>query len=283
MITCSRVQKVRPEEIMRFFRVSLVLVVTATSPARAHFSMLLPQVPACKKGEAVTVVYQWGHPFEHQVFDALPPVRLQVMAPDGKGRVLTKFLEKTKVKGDGKDVAVYQFQFTPPERGDYTFLLNTPPIWMPEEREFLQDTVKVVLHVQAQKGWDAADDQQLQIVPLTRPYGLQAGMVFQARVLDQPAIGFGGPMPGKPAVSQPGLPVFIERYNPQPPKVLPPDELITFTAKTDPNGVVTCTLPSAGWWCIAAQRDAGRRPYEGKNYPVRQRVILWVHVNDAVK
>ena len=26
-----------------------------------------------KKGEAVTVLYQWGHPFEHQLFDAPSP------------------------------------------------------------------------------------------------------------------------------------------------------------------------------------------------------------------
>jgi len=244
--------------------------------AEAHFTMLLPQPPLAKKGEPITIVYQWGHPFEHQLFDAPPPARLQVIGPDGKSRSLTKSLEKIAVKSAGQGIAAYRLRFTPEERGDYTFILNTPPIWMAEDREFLQDMVKVVVHVQAQKGWDARDDRHFQIVPLTRPYGLQAGMVFQARVLGEPS-------PGKPVVSQPGLAVFIERYNSQPPKTLPADELITFTSKTDPNSVVTCTLPTAGWWCIAAQRDAGRRQYEGKDYPVRQRVILWVYVTEAAK
>jgi uncharacterized GH25 family protein len=49
--------------------------------------------------------------------------------------------------------------------------------------------------------------------------------------------------------------------------------------RTDPNGVVTCTLPEAGWWCLTAQRAAGERKHEGKEYPVRERSTLWVHVD----
>jgi cobalt/nickel transport protein len=260
------------------FPLSVAATVLAVTAAEGHFTMFLPQSPTAKKGEPLTIVYQWGHPFEHQLFDAPRPDRLQAIDPDGKSRLLTKSLEKVAVKAEGKDVAAYRLNFTPQKRGDYTFILSTPPIWMAEDREFLQDTIKLVVHVQAQKNWDAEDNGHFQIVPLTRPYGLHAGMVFQARVLDQ-ARTLGKP----PVMPQPGLSVFIERYNPQPPKTLPPDELITFTTRTDPNGVATCTLPSAGWWCIAAQRDAGRRPYEGKEYPVRQRVILWVYVDEAAK
>ena len=46
--------------------------------------------------------------------------------------------------------------------------------------------------------------------------------------------------------------VEIERYNAVVPKELPPDEQITRTAKTDPNGIFTCTLTEPGWWCLAA-------------------------------
>src|SRR5947209_3902759 len=140
---------------------------------------------------------------------------------------------------------------------------------MEEDREFLQDTVKAVLHVQAQKSWDAAAGQAFEMVPLTRPYGLQPGMAFQAQALVE----------GKPLA---GAMVEIEHYNPVAPKELPPDEHITRTAKTDPNGVVTCTLTQPGWWCVAAHRDGGRRERDGKAYPVRQRAILWVFVDDLV-
>src|SRR5207244_11331129 len=107
---------------------------------------------------------------------------LFVVAPDGKRTELGKALEKTRVPaGDKKEVTAYRCRFTPEQRGDYTFILETPPIWMEEDQEFLQDTVKVILHVQAQKGWDADPDRQFRIVPLTRPYGLQPGAVFQAQ------------------------------------------------------------------------------------------------------
>ena len=49
----------------------------------AHYSMLLPDKPSVKKGEEVTFTYQWGHPFEHELFDAPLPPRTFVLAPDG--------------------------------------------------------------------------------------------------------------------------------------------------------------------------------------------------------
>src|SRR3989442_642719 len=152
---------------MSRFLAMLVLAMSLTE-ARGHFTMLLPSTSSGKKGEEVTILYQFGHPYEHQLFDAPPPAKLAVFGPDGKSRDLTKSMEKIKVKGaDGKDVAAYRLRFTPAERGDYTFILNTPPIWMAEDKEFLQDTVKVVLHVQAQKGWNVDRGPGFKILPLT--------------------------------------------------------------------------------------------------------------------
>src|SRR5258708_18277576 len=116
---------------------------------------------------------------------------------------------------------------------------------MAEDGEFLRDTVKVVLHVQAQKGWDAQAGEGFEWETLTRPYGLQPGLTFQARVL-------------------PGSLVEVERYNETPPKKLPPDEQITRVVKTDPNGVATCTLPEAGWWALTGSRPGGKKEHEGK-------------------
>jgi len=55
---------------------------------------------------------------------------------------------------------------------------------MEEDGIYLEDTVKVVLHVQAQKGWDGrVDEGAFELLPLTRPYGLEPGLVFQARAM----------------------------------------------------------------------------------------------------
>ena len=131
--------------------------------------MLLPDQHSTEKGKEVTFTYQWGHPFEHQLFDAPKPASVFVLSPDGKRTDLANKLEKASVSAaDKKEVTVYRFRFTPEERGDYVFVLNTPPIWMEEEQEFLQDTVRVVLHVQAQKGWDAWSEEDFDIAYRSR-------------------------------------------------------------------------------------------------------------------
>ena len=256
---------------------TLAALAAVALPAQAHFNMLMPQNPSAKKGEEVVFVYQWGHPYEHQLFDAPLPDVVSVVAPDGKTADLTKSLEKTSVPaGEGKTVTAYQFRFTPDQRGDFVFLLRTPPIWMAEDEEFLQDNVKVVLHVQAQKAWDGLVRGGFEWKPLTRPYGLEPGMVFQAQ-LTGPVVNFNQPF--NPVA---GSLVEIEHYHPAPPKTIPADEYCTRTAKTDPNGVVTGTLTDPGWWCLAAAQDAGMKDHDGKSYPVRERSIFWVHVDEKI-
>jgi cobalt/nickel transport protein len=260
---------------MRNFRgLTLAALILAATPVFGHFNMLFPKAASSKRGSAVEFVYQWGHPFEHQLFDAPQPESLFVLAPGGRKTNLLTTLEKTSVAGsEGKRVNAYRFQFTPEQRGDYIFVLKTPPIWMDEEGEFFQDIVKVVLHVQAQKGWDSSVGEVFEVVPLTRPYGLQPGMVFQAQVESRP--------PGRESTAPPLThPIEIERYSPKPPKELPPDEQVTRTARADKNGVVTGTLTDPGWWCLTAARQGGVREHDGKGFPVLQRTTLWVYVDE---
>ena len=254
---------------------ALGLLAALAGPAAAHFNMLLPQSATAKKGEAATLTYQWGHPYEHQLFDAPRPLNVTVLGPDSKKADLTGGLEEVSLDaGKDRKVKGYRLRFTPAARGDYVFLLQAPPIWMEEEKEFYQDTVKVVLHVQAQKNWDAAVASEYEFLPLTRPYGLQPGMVFQAQLRGREVERV------PPFTAQPDRLVEVERYNPTAPAELPPDEQITRTAKTGPLGVVTASLPEAGWWCLTASRRAGRRDHEGKAYPLRQRTTFWVFVDE---
>jgi cobalt/nickel transport protein len=259
----------------------LPMALVCFSTANAHFSMLLPDQHSVKKGEKATFIYQWGHPFEHQLFDAPLPPSTFVVTPDAKK--VTIDVKKMEIPaGESKTIVGYEFTYKPDQRGDFVFVLEANPIWLEEEREFLQDSVKVVLHVQAQKGWDSIGQLHAnQIVPLTRPYGLQAGTVFQAHVLGGLSDSQRDSDELHPAKSLAGALVEIERYNTTPPKELPPDEHITRTAKTDPNGIVTCTLSEPGWWCVAAQVAVSRKKRDdGKEYPVRHRAIHWVYVDN---
>jgi cobalt/nickel transport protein len=270
---------------VRRLLIPLAAALFTASAAPAHYNMLLPDKHSVKKDEAVTLTYQWGHPFEHQLFDAPAPEKLTVIAPDGKATDLTKSLEKTTVPAaEGKKVTAYQLKFTPDQRGDYVFVLETLPIWMEEEEEFFQDTVKTVLHVQAQKGWDASPEEaRTALTPLTRPYGLQPGMVFQVVASSGVSARGADRMGDAPVLQAKKTLVEVERYNATPPKELPPDEHITRAVKTDPSGVATCTLTDAGWWAITAVHAPSRienRKHDGKEYPVRRRATLWVFVDE---
>src|ERR1700677_2394576 len=89
------------------------LLLLATVPAVAHYNMLLPEATAAKKGEAVTLLYQWGHPFEHHLFDAPQPESLSVVAPDGRRTDILASLKKTTIPtADGKSVTAFRCSFT---------------------------------------------------------------------------------------------------------------------------------------------------------------------------
>ena len=81
----------------------LVLLALLAPTVRAHYNMLLPNQASVKKGQPVTFRYQWGHPFEHQLFNAPKPRRVWVMAPDGKKTTLTGALAKYAALVTGAD------------------------------------------------------------------------------------------------------------------------------------------------------------------------------------
>ncbi len=247
------------------------------SPGWGHYHVFLPDSASAKKDQEVTFTLRFGHPFEHQFFDAVPPQRLTVITPDGKKADLTNQLTKATVKGDkGKDVTAFQLKYKPAMRGDHVFVLLSGRVYMEEEKDYIQDTVKVVLHVQAQKNWDA-DSGQLELVPLTRPYGMTPGVAFVAEIVDRvPKTGRLHPMAG--AMTE------VERFNPMPPTTLPPDELITRTVKIDRHGKLVATLPDTGWWAITVTSPhPGKHAIDGKEMPLRFRSTLWVFVDNAVR
>jgi len=248
---------------MRRIGFAFLVLLLASTPGIAHFNMLLPNKPWADKGEKVTFTYQFGHPFEHELSDAPKPVALVVIKPKGGREILDigKVLTPIKKDGaDGKKVTAWQFDYSPAERGDYTFVLKTPPI--KHDEHTYEDIVKVVLHVQTQNGWDTTDpafDIGVNLRPYTRPYGLLPGMAFRGRVVR---------LPSKDEFKTDGLPIEIEKYNAKPLKNLPPDELITFKTKADSQGFFLTTLPEAGWWGMTAVTNQG------------QRATLWVHVDE---
>jgi cobalt/nickel transport protein len=247
-------------------RCSLVILALAltTQSAAAHYHLLLPASQSAERGKPVQLTLAWGHPFEHQLFDAARPERLVVIDPDGAVTDMTAKLAPTHFGKAGAFAAA----FTPTHRGDHAVVCDAAPVWIAEEGFFFHDRVKVVVHGATQVGWDRAAGGPLELVPLTRPYGLEPGVALQAQALAG----------GKPVA---GAVAEVERYNATAMKQedLPPDEHVTRRVKTDPNGVLTASLHDAGWWAVTVITDGGTRDHDGKPRPVRRRATLWLHVD----
>ena len=260
-------------------RIGLVLLGLAccVPASRGHYHMLLPDKHSSKKDQEAAFTYQFGHPFEHQ------PVRRGCSGESDRpwpGRQANQPDEEARkgacsIGDKGKKVTGYRFTYKPDQRGDYVFVAVSPRIWMEEDKDFIQDTVKVVLHVQAQKGWDGHAGK-LELVPLTRPYGLVPGMVFQAEMVDLVrAFKVGAAHPLAHALAE------VELYNPKPPEKLPPEEHITRTVKLDRQAKLVTTLTDPGWWSLTVTSPHGEaHEAGGKKGQVRFRSTMWVFVDE---
>lgn len=253
---------------------ALVGLLLVASAASAHYHMLLPGKHSVKAEEEVTFTYQFGHPFEHELFDTAEPEAVYVIAPDGTRTDLKPGLKKVAVDGvEGKKVTGWTFAFTPPKRGDYTVVAVSPAVKVEGEKLPLRDVAKVVLHVQTQNGWDklAVDEKAapFELLPLTRPYGLTPGVAFGVEV-----VGTEGNSDKRKPLAR--CEVEVEKYNPTAPKALPADEFVTRTARTSRSGAAVVTLTDAGWWGVTAVRDDG-------DFGAHCRCTLWVHVDEKAK
>lgn len=233
------------------FLLALGLVLLSAGAALAHFPILLPLTPWGTHGQALELVYSFGHPFEVENVAAARPLRFAVFPP---GKPAVDLLGAIGgAAGEKKDA--WRATFTPTQRGDHVVALTGPVL--EHGGKTLQDFVKVVVHVPAvQGGWDRTLGDPLEVVPLTRPYGLAVGAPFRAEVLAD----------GQPLA---GAEVEVEFKNEKAPDPLPDEPWITGVERTDRSGAFTANLDRAGWWIVSASRETSQGV---------QRASLWVHV-----
>jgi cobalt/nickel transport protein len=165
--------------------------------------------------------------------------------------------------------AAWSSQYTFRKPGVYIFYVDPEPYWEPAEDTFIIHYTKVVVPAFGdEEGWDKEVGQKIEIVPLTRPFGLYAGNVFQGIVK----------VDGKPL---PYGEVEIEFYNRESKVEAPTEYMATQVVKTDGNGVFTYAAPRAGWWGFAALTTASfKLKKDGKDKPVEIGGVIWVYFND---
>jgi cobalt/nickel transport protein len=241
---------------------ALGLLFLTAAPVRAHFGMIIPSDEMVMKGDSREVALQlmFWHPFEGMGMDLVKPAEYGVVAR-GKKKDLLATLTPHKRKGRH----TWKTSYTIKRPGIYVFYLIPQPYWEPAEDCYIVHYTKTVVAAYgADEGWDEPVDLKTEIVPLSKPFGLYAGNVFQGVVL----------LNGKPV---PGAEVEVEYFNMEGTYAAPTDYMVTQTIKADPNGVFTYGVPKAGWWGFAALNTDDRQ-IKGKDVEIG--AVLWVNIHE---
>jgi cobalt/nickel transport protein len=246
---------------------AFILVMTAlVSPARAHFGLLVPSddIVSATDPKAITLEVAFMHPFEGEYMDMARPRAFRVTSR-GKTSDILGTLSSRPVRGKSAWQATYRI--TRP--GDYVFAVEPAPYWEPAEGSFIVHYTKLVVNAMGlEEGWQEELGLPVEIVPLTRPYGLWAGNVFRGVVKKG----------GRPL---PFAEVEVEFLNEGQKVKAPADAFVTQVVKADASGVFTYAMPREGWWGFAALTEADYTlKHDGEDYPVELGAVIWVRTRE---
>ncbi len=253
----------------KFHRLTLAtgLALGVTSAAQAHFQMIIPSDDMVKQDEprSIDLDVRFWHPLEGHGMDMMAPAQFGVVV-EGEKHDLAGTLRPVKIKDhNGDERGGFKTTYGLKKPGDHIFYIEPKPYWEPAEEAFIVHYTKVVVNgFGLEEGWDEEVGLKTEIVPLTRPYGLWAGNVFQGVVKVN-----GQPVP----FSEVEVEFFDSEH-----KITPPaDPMITQVVKADANGVFTYVMPWEGWWGFGALNEDDKKiEHEGKEYPVEIGAVLWV-------
>ena len=252
--------------LLRSLIFTMLFLLGSLSIVRAHFGMIIPSDDMVTQTDDknITLKVMFIHPMEGHYMNMEKPAQFGVMVKGKKTDLLATLKEK-KTKGSSAWEATYKIK----SPGDHIFYVEPKPYWEPAEDSFIVHYTKVVVNsLGLEEGWDEEVGLKTEIVPLTRPYGLWTGNVFQGIVK----------VNGKPV---PYAEVEVEYYNQDGKVKWSADPLITQVVKADQNGVFTYGMPRAGWWGFAAlNEDEKKMKYKGEDKSVEIGAVLWINTHD---
>ena len=250
-------------KLWRLFFPALAAVMMSTATASAHFGMVIPSdsMVMQQDNRSVHLQLSFSHPFELIGMDMAKPKAFGVVA-NGRKEDLLSTLKPASVMGH----AAWQTDYTVKRPGVYMFCMEPEPYWEPAEDLFIIHYAKTVVAAFGDdEGWDREVGLKTEIVPLSKPFGLYAGNVFQGIVK----------LDGKPV---PYAGVEVAYYNQDGKAEAPTDYMATQAIKADGNGVFTYAAPRSGWWGFAALNEADFTiKKDGLDKQVEIGAVLWVH------
>lgn len=237
-------------------------IIMTAGQAPAHFGMVIPSDNMIMPDEnrTIDITLSFSHPFESVGMPLERPAEFYVFK-DGKTTDLLNDLKPAKVM----DEQAWKSSFSVRQPGSYTFVMEPKPYWEPAEDCFIIHYTKTVTAAFGDDdGWDSELGLKTEIVPLSKPFGLYAGNVFQGIVK----------LNGK---AVPYAEVEVEYYNQNKAAKAPTDYMVTQTVKADQNGVFTYAAPVAGWWGFAALNTSDEKiSYKGEAKDIELGAVLWV-------
>jgi len=237
-------------------------VIISARSALAHYGMLMTSDSMVMQNDnrTISLTLSFSHPFEGEGMELVKPAVFGVMA-NGKRVNLLETLKETKLM----DHTAWETFYKIKRPGVYMFYMEPKPYWEPAEDCYIVHYTKTVVTAFGDdEGWDQEIGLKTEIVPLSKPYGLYAGNVFQGIVK----------LDGKPV---PFCEVEVEYYNEDGKAKAPTDYMVTQTIKADVNGLFTYAAPRAGWWGFAALNTSDEK-IKGKD--VEMGAVLWVRFHD---
>ena len=240
--------------------------IIAAGPVAAHYGMIIPSDPmiAQEDGRSVALTLSFSHPFEGDGMVLETPVAFSV-THEGATTDLLGLLEPATVMGEPG----FALDFDLERPGTYVFAMEPQPYWEPDEDAFIIHYTKTYVTAFGEDaGWDTELGLKTEIVPLSKPFALWEGNMFQGVVkLD------GAPVPYAE--------VEVEFYNDAAGATAPDDLMITQTLKADADGVFSYAAPAAGWWGFAALNTADYTlAQEGVEKPVELGAVIWVRFEE---
>lgn len=248
------------------------LIILKTVCLHAHFGVLIPSedIVESKKNASINLKVLFAHPFEGVSMNMHKPPKVGVYYDKNKND-LTEFLRGIDIKlyQDQESSKGWELNYKLKRPGDYIFYSEPHPYWEPEEDCFIIHYTKVVVNAFGMESdWDKEIGLKTEIIPLTRPYGIYTGNVFQGIVKVN-------------GVAVPFSTVEIEYLNEKGELSAPKESFVTQVVKCDGNGVFTYAIPKAGWWGFAAlNTDDTTIKYNDEDKDVELGAVLWIKAYD---
>lgn len=260
--------RLRPSGIAVFLFALFIIPINAY----AHFGMLVPSNSIVEKQQdtLLSVNIMFAHPFEGQSMNMEKPEVVGVFS-NGKKNLLTPSLRALKLRmyADTMPTRAWRTYYAIKRPGDHIFFMQPKPYWEPAEDSYIVHYTKVIVNAFGKEdGWDAEIGLKTEIIPLTRPYGLYTGNVFQGIVK----------VDGEP---RPFTEVEVEYFNRDGKSSASKAPFVTQVVKADKNGVFTYAIPKAGWWGFAAlSTDSRTILHDGEQKSVEIGAVLWIKAED---